>query len=290
MKDLGEADVILNIKLNKGENGITLLQSHYVEKVLNRFGYMDCKPSPTPYDPSLILRKNKRLGKDHLRYSQIIGSLMYLASATRPDISFAVSKLSRFSSNPGSDHWRGIDRVMRYLKGTMSYAIHYSGYPGVLEGYSDSNWISEADELKATSGYIFTLGGGAVSWRSCKQTILTKSTMEAELTALDTASTEAEWLRDMLMDLPLVEKPIPAILINCDNQTVITKVKNSQDNGKKSSKHIKRRLKSVRKLRSSGVIAVDYIQTAKNLADPFTKGLSRTVIDNASKEMGLRPM
>ncbi|CAN6202460.1 unnamed protein product [Urochloa humidicola] len=291
MKDLGEADVILNIKLCKNENGITLLQSHYVEKVLNRFDYMDSKPSPTPYDPSLILRTNKRLGmgKDQLRYSQIIGSLMYLASATRPDISFAVSKLSRFTSNPGDDHWRGIDRVMRYLRGTMSYGIHYSGYPGVLEGYSDSNWITDADELKATSGYVFTLGGGAVSWRSCKQTILTKSTMEAELTALDTAATEAEWLRELLMDLPVVEKSIPAILMNCDNQTVITKVKSRKDN-MKSNKHIKRRLKSVRKLRSSGVIAVDYIQTAKNLADPFTKGLSRAVIDNASKEMGLRPM
>ena len=91
------------------------------------------------------------------------------------------------------------------------------------------------------------------------------------------------------MDLPMVEKPIPAILINCDNQTVITKVKNSQDN-MKSTKHVKRGLKSVKKLRSSGVIAMDYIQIAKNLADPFTKGLSRTVIDNASKEMGLRPM
>ena len=91
------------------------------------------------------------------------------------------------------------------------------------------------------------------------------------------------------MDLPVVEKPIPAILINCDNQTVITKVKNSQDN-MKSNKHVKRRLKSVRKLRSSRVIAVEYIQTAKNLADPFTKGLSRTVIDNATKEMGLRPV
>ena len=109
MKDLREADVILNIKLNKGENGITVLRSHYVEKVLNRFGYMDCKPSPTPYDPSLILQKNKRLGKGHLRSSQIIGLLMYLASAIRPDISFIVSKLSRFSSNLGSDHWCGID-------------------------------------------------------------------------------------------------------------------------------------------------------------------------------------
>jgi len=113
--------------------------------------------------------------------------------------------------------------------------------------------------------------------------------MEAELTALEIASTEAEWLRELLMDLPVVEKQIPAILINRDNQTVIMKVKNSQDN-MKSNKHIKHRLKSVRKLSSSGVIAVDYIQIAKNLADPFTKGLSRTVIDNASKEMGLRPV
>ena len=81
------------------------------------------------------------------------------------------------------------------------------------------------------------MGGGVVSWRSCKQTILTKSTMEAELTALEIASTEAEWLRELLMDLRVVEKPIPAILINCDNQTVIMKVKNSQDN-MKSNKHV----------------------------------------------------
>lgn len=288
MKDLGEADVILNIKLIKNENGITLLQSHYVEKVLSRFGYLDSKPSPTPYDPSVILRKNKRLARDQLRYSQIIGSLMYLASATRPDISFAVSKLSRFTANPGDDHWHAIERVMRYLCGTKSYGLHYNGYPRVLEGYSDSNWISDADEIKATSGYVFTLGGAAVSWRSCKQTILTRSTMEAELTALDSASVEAEWLRELLMDLPIVEKPIPAILMYCDNQTVIAKVTSTKDN-MKSSRHVKRRLKSVRKLRNSGVITIDYVQTAKNLTDPFTKGLSRNVIDNASKEMGLRP-
>jgi hypothetical protein len=168
MKDLGEANVILNIKLIKDESGITLLQSHYVDKILSRFGFKDCKSSPTPYDPSVILRKNKGIAKDQLRYSQIIGSLMYLASATRPDISFAVSKLSRFTSNPGDDHWRALERVMHYLLGTMSFRLHYTGYPAVLEGYSDSNWISDADEIKATSGYVFTLGGAAVSWRSCK--------------------------------------------------------------------------------------------------------------------------
>nr|ABA96931.2 retrotransposon protein, putative, Ty1-copia subclass [Oryza sativa Japonica Group] len=244
MKDLGVADVILNIKLIRGENGITLLQSHYVEMILNRFGYIDSKPSPTPYDPSLLLRKNKRIARNQLEYSQIIGSLMYLASATRPDISFA--------------------------------------------GYSDSNWISDVDEIKATSGYVFTLGGGAASWSSYKQTILTRSTMKTELTALDTATVKTEWLRDLLMDLPIVEKPEPAIHMNCDNQMVV-KVNSSKDN-MKSSRHVKRRLKSVRKLRNSKVITLHYIQTARNLVDPFTKGLSRNVIDSASKEIGLRPM
>ncbi|KAK1626704.1 hypothetical protein QYE76_001019 [Lolium multiflorum] len=153
MKDLGEADVILNIKLIKNESGITLTQSHYVEKILSRFGYIDSKSSPTPYDPSVTLRKNRRIAIDQLRYSQIVGSLMYLASATRPDISFAVSKLSRFMSNPGTDHWHALDRVMRYLCGTMSYGIHYSGHPAVLEGYSDSNWISDVADLYATSGH-----------------------------------------------------------------------------------------------------------------------------------------
>jgi hypothetical protein len=145
MKDLGEGGVILNIKLVKDESGITLLQSHYVEKVLNRFSFMDSKPSPTPYDPSVTLRKKKKIARDQLRYSQIIGSLMYLASATRPNISFAVSKLSRFMFNPGDDHWHAFKRVLHYIKVTMSYGIHYSRHPAMLGRYSDSNWISDID-------------------------------------------------------------------------------------------------------------------------------------------------
>ena len=104
MKDLGEAIVILNIKLIKNESGITLLQSHSVEKVLSQFGFMDSKPSPTPHDPNATLRKNKRIAGEYLRYSQIIDSLMYLVSATRPDIYFAISILSGFMSNLSDDH------------------------------------------------------------------------------------------------------------------------------------------------------------------------------------------
>jgi hypothetical protein len=218
----------------------------------------------------------------------MIRSLMCLASATRSDISFVVSKFIRFTSNPGDDHWLALEQVMHYLVGTMNYIIHYFGYPAVLEGYSDANWISDVDGLYATSGYVFTLGGAAVSWRSCKQTILMRSTMEVELAALDTATMEADQLHELLMDLPIVEKPLPAILINRDNQMVIVKVDSSKDN-MKSSRHIKRRLKYVRKIRNSGVITMDYIHTEKNLADPFTNGLLRNMIDVASKEMSLRP-
>ena len=103
--DLGEADVILNVNLlREGNGGITLSQSHYVEKVLTRYWFSDYQPAPTPYDPSVLLRRNRRIARDQLRYSQIIGSLMCSASTTRPDISFVVSKLSRFVSNPGDNH------------------------------------------------------------------------------------------------------------------------------------------------------------------------------------------
>jgi hypothetical protein len=114
----------------------------------------------------------------------------------------------------------------------MSLGIHYTGYPTVLEGYCDANWIPDADEIYATSGYMFSLGGGIVPWKSCKQTILRRLTMEAQLTSLDNASVEAEWLRELLMDLSVVEKPVPAISMNCDNQTVIIKINSSKDNMK----------------------------------------------------------
>ncbi|KAJ1288334.1 hypothetical protein BS78_02G081400 [Paspalum vaginatum] len=140
MKDLGVADVILNIKLLREDGGgITLVQSYCVEKMLSHFGYSDCKSAPMPYDSGVKLRKDHGATRHQLVYSQIIGSLMYLSSATRPDISYVVSKLSRFVSNLGDGHWEALERVLRYVKGTASYGIHYSRYPRVLEGYSDSN-------------------------------------------------------------------------------------------------------------------------------------------------------
>jgi hypothetical protein len=162
--------------------------------------------------------------------------------------------------------------------------MDYIGYPNVLEGYDNANWISDVDEIKGTSGYMFTIGGATVSWRSHKQTILTKSTMEVELVALEMTTSEAEWLRELLMDLPIVSKPVPAILLQCDNESMITIV-GSVKEILKSTRYVKRQIKIVRHLRHIGVIAMEYINTTRNLANPLTKGLARVVIDEASKEM-----
>jgi hypothetical protein len=214
---------------------------------------------------------------------------MYLASATKFDITYVVSQLSRFTSNPRDDHWKALEQVLRYLRGTNSFGIHFSGYPPALEGYSDSNWISDMDETKATSGYVFTLAGAVVSWRSYKQIVLTKSTTEAELVALETTTNEAEWLRELLMYLPFIDKPVPPILMYCDNQSMVAQVMKMKDNSK-SNKQIKRRLKFVRKMKNSKVIAVSYVKSENNLSDPSTKGLVQNVISMMSKNTGMRPI
>ncbi|KAK6122523.1 hypothetical protein DH2020_043728 [Rehmannia glutinosa] len=243
MKDMRLSDVILGIKISRTSDGIVLSQSHYVESILRRFNAFENPP---------------------LEYARVIGSLMYLTNCTRPDIAYSVSKLSRFTSNPSTDHWKAVTRVLRYLKYTMNYGILYTRYPAVLEGYCDANWISDTKYSKSTSGFIFTIGGGAVSWKSSKQTCIARSTMESEFIALDKAGEEAEWLRNFLEDIPCWNKPMPAVMIHCDSQSAIGRAQSSMYNGK--SRHIRRRHNTIRQLISNGVISVDYVKSKENLA------------------------
>ncbi|KAL2230679.1 UNVERIFIED_CONTAM: Retrovirus-related Pol polyprotein from transposon TNT 1-94 [Sesamum indicum] len=247
MKDMGEANVILGIKLTRSTDGITISQSHYVEKIIEKFGYQNSRIAKTPYDPSVALFKNKSgVPVAQLRYSQIIGSLQYLANGTRPDISFSVSKLARYTSCPDKN--------------------------------SGSN---------GCSGYVFTLGGGAVSWKSAKQTLITRSTFEAELCALDTTGTEAEWLFGLLSQLPIVSQPLSPIVVHCDSQTTIARVRSRKYN-QKTKRHIQVRLKSIRALVSDRVIGIDFVGTKDNVADPLTKGLNLSQVHKSRLGMGLK--
>ncbi|GKB53171.1 zinc finger, CCHC-type containing protein, partial [Tanacetum coccineum] len=195
MKDMGEADVILGIKIKRENKGIVITQSHYIEKILKKFNREYCSPVSTPMDPVEKLMPNTGKPVDQLEYSRAIGCLMYAMTSTRPDIAYAVGRLSRFTSNPSRHHWHAITRVFKYLKGTMNYGLSYVGYPSVLEGYSDASWINHVEDSSSTSGWVFLLGGGAISWASKKQTCITSSTMESEFVALAAAGKEAEWLK-----------------------------------------------------------------------------------------------
>ncbi|KAL8544433.1 hypothetical protein ACS0TY_004837 [Phlomoides rotata] len=179
MKDMGLANVILGIKIIRTSNGITLTQSHYVEKVLKKFNAFNDPPAKTPLELNVHLSKNRGDSIAQMEYARIIWSIMYISNCTRPDIACAVNKLSRFTSNPNNEHWRALRRVLRYLKYTLNFGLQYTRYPAVLEGYSDYNWISDTNESFSTSEYVFTIGGAAVSWRSTKQTCIARSTMES---------------------------------------------------------------------------------------------------------------
>ncbi|KAM3236510.1 hypothetical protein P3L10_016547 [Capsicum annuum] len=178
-------------------------------------------------------------------------------------------------------------RVLAYLKYTQNYALYYNKYPAVLEGYSDANWITGSNEVKSTIVYVFTIGGGAVSWKSSKQTCIARSTMESEFIALDKAGEEAEWLRNFLEDIPYWPKPVAPVCIHCDSQAAIGREGSMMYNGK--SRHIRRRHNTVRELLSSGIITIDYVKSNDNVSNPLTKGLSREGVERTSKEMGLRP-
>ncbi|GJZ91634.1 zinc finger, CCHC-type containing protein [Tanacetum coccineum] len=223
MKDIGEADVILGIRIKHESNGITIYQSYYIEKVLKKFNYFDCTPVSTPMDTSEKLMPNKGQDVSQLKYSRVIGCLMYDMTCTRPSIAFVVGKLSRYTSNPGTQHWQAIQRVLKYLKKTMDYRLIYTGYPSMLEGYNDASWISKTKDNLSTSGWVFLLDGGAISWASKKQTCITGSTMKSKFVALAAAGKEAEWLKNLLIEIPLWVKPITPISIRYDSVATVAK-------------------------------------------------------------------
>nr|XP_033516590.1 secreted RxLR effector protein 161-like [Nicotiana tomentosiformis] len=176
---MGEVNMILGVKVIRSEDGLMLSQEHYVERLLKKFEYCNATPVSTPFDANSQLKKNNGDPVAQSKYGS--------------DIAYVVCRLSIYTHNPNREHWSALARLIKYLRETMNYGILYSGSPSILEGYSDASWISDSYETKSTSGYVFTLGGGAISWKSAKQTIIARSTMESEFVALELAGSEAEW-------------------------------------------------------------------------------------------------
>ncbi|GJZ64767.1 zinc finger, CCHC-type containing protein [Tanacetum coccineum] len=285
MKEMGEADVILGIKIKRENKGIVITQSHYIEKILKKFNRKDCSPVSTPMDPVEKLKPNTGKPVDRLEYSRAIGCLMYAMTSTRPDIAYAVGRLSRFTSNPSRQR-QAITRVFKYLKGTMNYSLSYMEYPSVLEGYSDASWINHVEDSSSTSGWVFLLGGGAISWASKKQTCITGSTMESEFVALAAAGKEAEWLRNLIHEIPIWPKPIAPISIRCDSAPTMAKAYSQIYNGK--SRHLGVIHSIIRELIMNGVLSIEFVRSQHILTDHLMKGLARDLVIKLVIGMGLK--
>ena len=207
---------------------------------------------------------------DQQLYQSVVGSLMYLATCTRPDIAYAVGMLARFASKPNRSHWTAAKRVLRYLRGTDNLGILYKG-ESEIQGYSDADWVGDTDDRKSTSGYFFLIAKGPVSWKSRKQSTVALSTAEAEYVALSAAIQECMWIQRLLSELG--NPPDGPTTILEDNQSSIAMARNPQFHGR--AKHINIKHHFVREQGSNGSTKLQYCPTEDMLADVLTKGLAQ---------------
>ncbi|GJY90013.1 zinc finger, CCHC-type containing protein [Tanacetum coccineum] len=156
----------------------------------------------------------------------------------------------------------------------------------VLKGYTDASWISNTEDNSSTSGWVFLLGGGAISWDSKKQTCITGSIMEFEFVALAATGKEVEWLKNLLLEIPLWSKPIAHISIRCDSASTLTKTYSQMYNGK--SRHLGVRHSMIYELITNGVVSIEFVRSQKNLADHLTKGLAIDLVLKSAERMGLK--
>jgi hypothetical protein len=245
-----------------------ITQRKYVQEVVKQFGQQQCKPATTPmskaYDPPESAER-----QDQYPIRQAIGSLMYLANATRPDIAFAVNSVSRHVTKPTKELWKAIQRIIKYLKTTSEIGLHYKKSSFDIQGWCDSDYANDTTDRKSTTGWIFKLGENTISWKSRKQNSVSLSTTEAEYMAASDASKEAIWLQDLLIELKLIEKK--ETILYQDNQGAIFLEKNKTN--KSRTKHIDVRYHFIREQVEKGRLDIIYCPTDAMIADVLTKPL-----------------
>jgi tellurite resistance protein len=258
-----------------------------VEKILQKYQMDTCNVMWTPVE---VRGDREQYGEREegeaaldgsLPYFTVIGELMWLANRTRPDIAFAVNVLARHTSNPCMRHWRGAQRIMKYLKGTVDYGIFYKkNNPGAtLMGYADAGYKSDKKTARSQGGYVFTHGDAAISWKSKKQTVVATSTAHSELIALYEGVREASWLHRVMMFVEtstgLTKKVMP-IRIYEDNEACIAQVRKGFMKTD-ATKHIDPKYQAWISQENGNVVDVQPINSERNTADVFTKALPKAV-------------
>ena len=280
------------IERDRAARTLALSQTALIDRVVSQFGLTDAHPVAIPFESGHYLLKDPspRSDDEHATmsrtpYRELVGSLMYLAIGTRPDIVFAVNQLCRFLDCYGKTHWEAAKRVVRYLKGTRDFRLVLGGEHVVrLLGYTDSDYALCPDTCRSTSGYCFSLGSGLISWSSRRQKLVTLSTCEAEYVAASEASQELVWLRNLLAGLQLRQPTASPLL--CDNNGAI--VVSSDPAFHTKLKHTDIKYHFVRERVADGQVYLHRVASKDNVADAFTKALPRKIFERHRDFMGLQ--
>ena len=294
MTDLGEVSEALGVEItrDRGARTLTITQRRHARGILEGAGMADCAAASTPMaiGTQLCLPEEgfKATAVDTLRYQRAMGELNYLVSWTRPDIAFAVSALSKYSSNPGPQHFAGLRHVYRYLRGTQDYGVTYTGAGDVTDAptltiYSDADFAACMDDRRSVTGYSVHLCGAAVSWLSTRQSTTAQSTVEAEYMSSAEAVKEAIWWRAFLRGMGHRLRA-PTVLYS-DNQGSIALSKNPDSH--RRTKHIDVRYHLLREHVERGTVTVQYVSTKAMPADMLTKGLPPLMHRRCAELLGI---
>lgn len=277
----GPADCFVGIQIARDglKKTIHISQENYIKRLLEKFGLSDCNTRVVPVDPFSSLskgfdgRENDISTRPTLMepFREAVGSFIYAVTCTRPDITFAVSQVSQFSSSPTQAHWEAAKRIFSYLNGTASHGIVFgsSDSRNELVAYTDADFASNLDDRRSTTEIILMLIGGPLSWKSQRQKCVSLSTTESEYVAAATASKEVVWMRRLLQDFCFQESTPTTLFF--DNQSSIKLVKNAEFHQR--TKHIDVKFHFIRALQEERVIDVTYISTDMQLSDILTKAL-----------------
>ncbi|KAL4302663.1 hypothetical protein GQ457_10G003570 [Hibiscus cannabinus] len=283
MSDLGLMSYFLGMEINQSKADIFISQNKYALDVLKKFKLESCKGVDLPSPSNLKLSKNdgEKL-YDPSIFRSIVGSLLYM-TATRPDLMFPATLLSRFLSSPIDVHLGVAKRVLKYVKSTLGEGLNYLKMDNVvLTGYFDSDWAVSLDDMKSTSEYVFNLGSGAICGSSKKQQVVAQSTAEAEYIAA-AAANQAIWFRNLLYDLGFKQESATVLL--CDNKSAIAIADNPIQHGR--TKHINVKFHAIRKAEKNSLIKMEFCSFEMQVADLMTKALSRNMMLFLKHELGI---
>ena len=232
--------------------------------------------------------QEEREHMDRISYASMIGFIMHTMLCTRPDVSHALSITSRYQVNPGEKHWMAVKNIFKYLRRTKDMFLVYGETELIVWGYTDSNFLSDRDDLKSQSGYVFILNGGAVSWKSSKQEMTVDSTMEAKYIVASDAAKEAIWIKKFVNELGVVPSIADPVHLYCDNNGAIAQAKEPRSHQR--SKHVLKKYHVIREIIYRNNVKIERVPTEDNVADPLTKVLPQQKHDGHAKSLGIRYM